>query len=365
MTVVVACIMVGISGASLLLIKGLGETGTSDQIPWGVLVPGYVFFVAASAGCVIVSLGYSLGVKSLGLVLKRAVFLAIVTLLAGGLLIILDLGSPLRVVYFVASPNFQSPMWWMSFLYGLYLILLLAEFYFIVKRNGKTLRVISILAALSAIAVHTTLGAIFGFAAVRTYFGAALSPIYFMLIAVIIGTALLVFVTALQFIVTKREMSPELRDLMSNLGKFLGVMLGVAVLFTIWKDLTGIRSTIETTRLAYDHILTTWWYWLLIVVMGLIVPILLWLNPRTNTLYGTLVASTFVLVGMFAARVEFTLGGQMVPVVQDLMHLQHPLGQYSPTFVEVAVLLLAFAGSALLYTLGTRRLALEEVPPHG
>ena len=128
MAVVIAGILIGIWGTATLLIKGQGTAGTGDVIPWGIFVPTYIFFVAASAGCVIVSLGYVLGVKRLVHIMKRAIFLAIVTLLAGGLMIVLDLGSPQNVYYFLISPNFNSPMWWMSFFYSLYLVLLLYDY---------------------------------------------------------------------------------------------------------------------------------------------------------------------------------------------------------------------------------------------
>ena len=67
---------------------------------------------------------------------------------------------------------------------------------------------------------------------------------------------------------------------------------------------------------------------------------------------------------MFAARVEFTIGGQVAPVVADLKHLAFPLGTYSVTFVEIAVVIFAVAVAALLYTIGTRTLALDKVPKH-
>ena len=363
--IIAIALAVGIWGTITLLVDGHSTTGVNSQIPWGIFVPGYVFFVAASAGCVIVSLGYALGITRLELVMKRAIFLAIVTLVAGGILIFLDLGSPQKALYFLISPNFQSPMWWMSVFYILlYLTLLLIEFYFIHTHNVKKLRMLSIIVALSAIAVHSTLGAIFGFAFVRTYFGGAFAPIYFILIAVVIGTALLLFVTILQYKFTKTTMSRELHKLVLDLGKFLGVVVGIAIFFTIWRDLAGIRSTIATTSLAYEHILSVWWYWVIVILMGLIIPLFLLYNPKTRNLNGIIVSSILVLVGMFAARLEYTLGGQIVPVLQDLKHLGYPLGSYSSTFVEIAVFILAFAVSALLYTLGTRKLALEEVPHH-
>ncbi len=359
-------LLIGIFGAVMLIINGHGPTtGTTDQIPWGIFVPTYVFFVAASAGCVIVSLGYAIGITRLEIIMKRAVFLAIVSLIAGGILIILDLGSPQHLFYYIISPNLQSPMWWMSIFYiVLYLTLLLIEFYFIHTLDVKKLRIINIPVALSAIAVHSTLGAIFGFALVRNYFGGAFAPIYFILIAIAIGTALLLFVTIIQYRVTKTEMSPELHSLVVDLGKFLGVVVSIAIFFALWRDLTGLRSTIETTALAYQHVLSLWSYWVIVILMGLIIPLFLIFVPKKRSLNGILAASTLVLIGMFAARIEFTLGGQIVPVVQNLMHLQSPLGSYSPTFIEIAVVILAFAVSALLYTLGTKKFSLEEVPRH-
>jgi len=359
-------ILIGLWGAIRLLVEGHGPTaGTSDQVPWGIFVPTYVFFVAASAGCVTVSLGYALGVKSFVLVMKRAVFLAIVTLLAGGMVILLDLGSPLRIIQPMLSPNLQTPLWWMGVFYTLYLVFLVIDYYLLEKGDTGKTRVVSVLAALSAIAVHSTLGFIFGFAAVRTYFGSAFSPIYFMVIAIIIGTALLLFVTILQHKFARTEMSPELHSLILNLGKFLGVAVATGIFFSIWKDLAGLRSTVETTALAYQYLLFgagSWWYWGIVIVIGLFIPAFLLLNARTRSTNGILIASTFALVGMFAARVEFTIGGQVVSLVPELKHLQWPFASYSATFVEIAVVILAFAVTAFLYTLGARRLSLEEVP---
>jgi molybdopterin-containing oxidoreductase family membrane subunit len=220
------------------------------------------------------------------------------------------------------------------------------------------------LVALSAIAVHSTLGAIFGFAFVRTYFGGAFAPIYFILIAVVIGIALLLFVAILQYKLTRTKMSPEFHDLMLDLGKVLGVVVGIMIFFTIWKDLAGISSTIATTSLAYEHLLSTWWYWVVVILIGLIIPIVLLLNPKTRNLNNIAVASVFVLIGMFAARFEYTLGGQIVPVLQDLKHLTYPLGSYSPTFIEIAVVIFSIAVAALLYIVGNRKLELEGIPRH-
>ena len=359
-------LLLGLFGAAMLLINGHGpSTGATDQIPWGIFVPTYIFFVAASAGCVIVSLGYAIGIKRFELVMRRAVFLAIITLLAGGIIILLDLGSPQRMLTLLVSPNVQSPLWWMGFFYSLYLVLLLVDFYYLNKHDLKKTRIISALAALSAIAVHSTLGTIFGSASTRTYFGGAVAPLYFILIAIIIGTALLLLVTILQYRVSKKEMSTEMHGLMMDLGRFLGVILGIAVFFVVWKDIIGLRSTVETTVQAYQYMLFgpgAWWYWSLVIVVGLILPLFLLINKSTRNLTGIMIGSFCVLIGMFAARVEFNFGGQLVSQVYGLQHLQWPLSTYTAKFIEITVVILAFALSAILYTWGSFKLALNKIP---
>lgn len=367
MAVIGIGIIIGIWGAVYTLSEGLATWGIGDQVPWGIVTATYVFFVAASAGCVTVSLGHALGIKGFELVIKRAVFLAIVTLLAGGILIILHIGYPLNLVYFFISPNFGSPLGWMVLFYLLYLVLLVIDFYLLHKNAIKIARIIGILAPLSAIAVHTTLGSVFGLASFRTYFGQAFAPLYFITIATVIGLALLLLVTTLQFRITKKDMSPEVYNLTTTLGKLLGIVICVAGLFILWKDITGLYSSVETTALAYRYILlgtASWWYWSIGIVMGLIIPLFLLFNPRTRNLNGILAASALVLVGMFASRLEYTLGGLIVGRFEGLQHLQWPYGSYSSTFVEISVVVLAFAVVALLYTLGAKKLVLEGVPRH-
>jgi hypothetical protein len=67
---------------------------------------------------------------------------------------------------------------------------------------------------------------------------------------------------------------------------------------------------------------------------------------------------------MLAARFDFTFGGLIVPLFDDLQHLQAPFANYSATFTEISVVILAFSLAALLYTWGSNKLALDEVGEH-
>jgi len=365
--IVLAGLGLGIWGAVSTLVNGLETWGVGDQVPWGIVTATYVFFVAASAGCITVSIGHALGIKGFDLIIKRGVFLAIVTMIAGGLLIVLHVGNPLNVWRLITAPNFGSPLGWLFIFYLVYLALLIIDFYFIHKKDFIKARILGILAPLAAIAVHSTLGGVFGFTSVRHYFGGAFAPVYFIVIAIVIGTALLLFVTTLQYKVNGKVMSTELRNVIISLGKFFGMALGVLAFFVLWKNLTGLASSDASTAEAYRYMLlgpAAWWYWTLVIGVGLIAPLLLILNRGTRTPNGIMASSGLLLVGMLAARFEFTFGGQVVLLIDDLQHLQWPFASYSATFTEASIVILAFSIAALLYTWGSKKLALEEVAGH-
>ena len=367
MAIVLVGLGLGIWGVVSTFVGGFETGGISDQVPWGIVVAAYVFFVAASAGCITVSLGHALGIKGFDLIIKRGVFLAIITMIVGGLLIVLDLGNPLNVWRLITSPNFGSPLGWLFIFYLLYLVLLIIDFYLIHKRDFIKARIFGILAPLAAIAVHSTLGGVFGFASARPYYGGAFAPVYFIVIAIVIGIALLLFITNLQYKVNGKAMGTELRGVIISLGKFFGMALGVLVFFVLWKNLTGLSSSDAATAEAYRYMLlgpAAWWYWTIVIGIGLVAPLLLIINRGTRTPNGILAASTLVLIGMFAARIEFTLGGQVVALTENLQHLQWPFASYTATLTEAAVVILAFAVPALLYTWGSMKLALEEIPRH-
>lgn len=365
MTVIAIGLGIGIFGAAQVLIKGLGLTmAATDQMPWGILAAAYEFFVIMSVGlCLVASIGYVFGVKRFQLIAKRAVLLAIITLLAGLVALFFDMGQPLRMFNFFISPNFTSAMWWLSVLYTLYLIFMLVLFYQL-NKEFENVRIVGALALVTGIVAIGTIGALFGFAEARPFFGGALTPVYFIVSALVSGIAILALVTIVGQKVTKREMSPELHSLMTvDMGKLLALVLGIAFFIAIWKGLTGLYSPSAVESDAYRYMLLgsgAFLYWGLEIVIGLIIPFFLVLNPGTRNTGGLLAASSLVLIGMFVTKYNLVFGGQVVPLLQGLW--QEQFLSYSPTFVEFSIVILAFAVVALLYTLGNRIFALEEVP---
>ncbi len=104
--------------------------GVSREVPWGVVLAAYVFFVVTSTGlCLVSSIGHVFGFETFKPIAKRSVFLAIATIVSGFLVIAFEIENPWRMaIYNIISPNLTSSIWWMGTLYGAYLFFMLIEF---------------------------------------------------------------------------------------------------------------------------------------------------------------------------------------------------------------------------------------------
>jgi Ni/Fe-hydrogenase subunit HybB-like protein len=100
-------------------------------------------------------------------------------------------------------------------------------------------------------------------------------------------------------------------------------------------------------------------FWGLRVGLGLVVPLLLVGLPATRSINGTFVAAALAIVGVFADRMTFVSAGQIAPTSASGV-VAAPWATYSPSLVEIGVLIGATAFVALGYTLAERYLDLRE-----
>ncbi len=161
--------LVGLAGVLTALVGGHHVMGTTDEVPWGVLIATYVYFVASASGlCIVSSLGHVWGFERFAPLAKKATFLAVVMLVVGFSVIASELERPFRLLlYAVISPNPRSPIWWMGALYGVYLALLLTELYFLLVDDHRRARIAGTVSFFAAIAAQSNLGAVFGLSHAR------------------------------------------------------------------------------------------------------------------------------------------------------------------------------------------------------
>ena len=85
---------------------GLGITGLSRNISWGLYIANFTFFVGVAASAVMVVLPYYLhDAKAFGKITVLGEFLAVGAVIMSVLFIFVDLGQPARVLNVLLYPS--------------------------------------------------------------------------------------------------------------------------------------------------------------------------------------------------------------------------------------------------------------------
>src|SRR5690554_1675379 len=91
--------LVGFGALGYQLVNGLGVTGMNNIVSWGTYITMFMFFVGLSAGGLIVSSSATVfNIPSFKVVAKPATILSTVCIIIAAAFIMVDLGSPFRVI---------------------------------------------------------------------------------------------------------------------------------------------------------------------------------------------------------------------------------------------------------------------------
>ncbi|MCX7857276.1 MAG: polysulfide reductase NrfD [Deltaproteobacteria bacterium] len=185
---------------------GLGITGMSRNVSWGLYIANFTFFVGVAASAVMLVIPYYLhGKNEYSRIMIFAEFLAVVSVFVALLFVLVDLGRPDRLFNVILFPSPKSLLFWDMLVLTGYLILNLilgwkaceAE-----KREIEQPYWTKILVYISipwAISIHTVTAFIYcGLSARPFWFSALLAP-RFLATAFVSGPAiLLIFCLALK-----------------------------------------------------------------------------------------------------------------------------------------------------------------------
>jgi Ni/Fe-hydrogenase subunit HybB-like protein len=361
-----ALCLLGAAGALIALPPGWEVFGTSPSFEWGILITGYVFFAVTTSGlCLASSLGTVFNIERFLPFEKRHAVLALLSLVTAFGIIALDLHFPVRMVFgAVLSPSPFSPMWWMGVFYGAYLLFLVVEVGSMFTNHYTIHRISCICSSVTAVFAPLTLGAVFAVLAAHPFWHGALTPPYMILSAFLSGTALLgiVFWGVHRYRLADFERAATIA---LPAARFLLVIAIVATLVLLGAKLvTGLQSTTpylaESTATLVDGPLALP-FWVVRVGLGLVIPLVLLVLPRTRTPDGIMAASVLAFVGLIADRALFVHAGQIVPTTTASGVVSAPFAEYVPTLVEISILVGAGAFIALMYTLAERFL---DMRPH-
>ncbi len=334
--------------------------GNTREVPWGLLLAAYVFFVVTSTGlCLVSCIGHVFGVESFKPIAKRSVFMAICTILSGFVVIAFEIENPWRMaIYNITSPNLSSNIWWMGTLYGAYLFFMLIEFALIQMGDHKKAAFLGLLGVITGVAAHSNLGAVFGLLNAREFWHGPYMPIYFITSAMMSGCAAVVFFHWLAYKANGWEMSDELKKSLTAVGKLGMLLMTVIMFFTTWKMIGGVSGHPAGKYEAMMSLLSgpfSFNFWVGEVMLGLILPFTLILSVRAKNMNMLFAASVSGIVGIFFMRYDLIVVGMIVPFFHNMNIVGQPhLYPYTPTIQEWVITAAGIALCGIMFLVGEK-----------
>ncbi|HEX5147448.1 MAG TPA: NrfD/PsrC family molybdoenzyme membrane anchor subunit, partial [Candidatus Limnocylindrales bacterium] len=359
---------VGAVGALFTIIPGAETFGTTPSFEWGLLIAAYAFFAITTSGlCLGSSLGTVFGIDMFRPLEKRHAILAVLTLTTAFGVIALDLHYPVRLVFgAVFNPSLGSPMWWMGVFYGVYLVFLLVEVWSMFFNHHAIHRYACLASSCTAVLAPSTLGAVFGVLANRSYWFGLFTPVAMLATALLSGSALLGIV--FMIVVRKRLAGyerarrlgiPAIRALLL-VALAAGIVLILRGLIVGWLSDDPLLRDAVAAQLTGPLAIPFWTR----TIVGLAVPLVLLLLPQGRTATGVGAAALLIFAGVLVDRMTFVSAGQIIPATTVGGVVSDPYVEYTPSPVEIAIVLGALGFFGFMYTLAERYLDMSEPDAH-
>jgi molybdopterin-containing oxidoreductase family membrane subunit len=239
---------------------GLGITGMSRNISWGLYIAQFTFIVGVAASAVMVVLPYYLhDYKAFGKITILGEFLAIASVIMCILFVFVDLGQPFRVANIFLYPTFHSLMFWDVIALSGYLILnviitrvtLTAEYKSIAP--PRWIKPVIILSIPWAISIHTVTAFLLSGLAGRPFWLTAILAPRFLASAFSAGPALLLLFTFIIKRLTKFDPGDEA---IKKLSLIVTYAMCVNVFFILMEFFTTLYGAIpeHVSHLQYLYI---------------------------------------------------------------------------------------------------------------
>jgi molybdopterin-containing oxidoreductase family membrane subunit len=353
----------GLAAAWTMEHHGHVITGMTNRIVWGTPHVFAVFLIVAASGALNVASIASVFGRELYKPLARLSGLLAVTLLAGGLaVLVLDLGRPERLVVAMTHYNFKSIFAWNIFLYtGFFAVVALYLWTMFERRMNRHTTRAGLLAFVWRLVLTTGTGSIFGFLVAREPYNSAILAPLFIIMSFSFGLAIFVLVLMAACRWTGRALGDAVVD---RLRKLLGVFAAAVLYFVAVQHLTNLyiarQHDVERFFLCEGGIYTAL-FWGGQVLVGGLLPLALVFGARSR---GTLAAAAVaVILGGLAQLYVLIIGGQAYPQLMfpekevSSSFFDGVVASYAPSLPEVA---LGVGGVALALALAA--VALKVLP---
>jgi len=317
--VAVLALITGVGGLATLYMEHSGHwvTGMSNQVVWGMPHVFAVFLIVAASGALnVASIASVFGRKVYKPLAPLSALLAIALLVAGLLVLVLDLGRPERLIVAMTTYNFKSIFAWNIYLYTGFLAIVAVYLWTMMDRTvNRFSKPVGFFAFFWRLALTTGTGSIFGFLVARQAYDAALLAPMFIIMSFAFGLAIFLLVLMFVFEWDDRPLGDAIVRRLKNL---LGVFVGAVLYFWMVYHLTNLYGTenhaVETFLLVNGGVYT-WMFWVGQVLLGGIIPLAMLYHPTLGNSRAAIAgASALVIVGGLATMYVIIIGGQAFPM---------------------------------------------------
>jgi molybdopterin-containing oxidoreductase family membrane subunit len=336
-----------------------------NQVVWGLPHVFAIFMIVAASGV--------LNVASIGSVFGEPVYkkraplsgLLCLTLLAGGLMVLmLDLGRPERVIVAATHYNFSSVFAWNVFLYsGMFAIVAIYLWTMFERRMNPYSKAAGIAALVWRFVLTTGTGSIFGFLVARQAYQSALLAPLFIVLSFGWGLAVFLIVQSSMYAWNGRRLDAAVqRRLARLLGVFVAAALYLVAVYHLTNGYFARQGAFEAFILlgrdgggVYAAL-----FWLGFVGVGSLLPLVLLLGPAGARARVTFIAAAAVVIGAFAFLYVFIIGGQAFPLEifpgfeARSTFADGAVAAYRPSWPELLLGLGGVGAAFVLTTVGVR-----------
>jgi Ni/Fe-hydrogenase subunit HybB-like protein len=375
------------------LTMGLGVTGLNDVTIWGIYIVNFIFFIGIShAGIAISATVRLMKLHRYHKIARIAELLTIVSLAMAGLSIVIDLGRPDRSYLLITKYLLRfpfSPLTWDITAVGTYLTLSATYLYLTLRQDFKIVSErfdgwrgkfyamlipfyeasekatidrlsfwLSVTILPIMVMVHTTVAWIFALLGSRPLWFTAFAGPYYIVAAVASGLGSVVVIAAVMRRIYHWEdiLEPMLFKGLANISMLTTL---IYIYMMMAEQIGALYAGPEAEFLvSYAWIFGDFsgMFWTM-TTFGLIAPFLflLWqaFKPGYVNIDGSAIACTVLVIAFWFKR-------YMIIVPTLSLGIQG-VGMYSPTWVEIAIMLGAFAIPILMYAVITKIVPLIEL----
>jgi molybdopterin-containing oxidoreductase family membrane subunit len=345
---------------------GLGITGMSRDVSWGVYISQFTFLVGVAASAVMLVLPYYLhDYKKFGKMVVLGEFLAVASVTMCMLFILVDLGKPMRMLNVLKYPTLNSILFWDMVVLNGYLFLNILCGWVAMEAERMDVpppRWIKPFVYISipwAVSIHTVTAFLYAGLPGRHFWLTAIMAPRFLASAFSAGPALLIILALILKRVTKFDAGKEAIQKLAVIITYAAILnfffIGLEFFTAFYSNIPGHMHTLTYLFAGLEGHDSLVLFMRISTVFGLVAIVML-LRPSTRQSEGALaLACVLLFISLWIDKgLGLVLGGFVPNPLEEIT-------EYFPTAVEVTITLGVWAtGFFILSALYKVALSIKE-----